>query len=164
MRRLLVLAALLLAQAAAAAADLRPLGRGDIARLLAERQGRPVAVAFWSVDCPHCKGTLRQLSAVAKANPRLDLLVISTDNLGERKTIAAMLAATGLGELDTWVFGDEAPERLRYEIDRRWGGEMPRTYLYDVDRKVTAFSGTVGDDALADWLARNGIGPGQRRR
>lgn len=164
MRRMLLILATLLLTQAAEAAELHPLGRGDVARLLAERQGRPVAVTLWSIDCPHCKGTLRQLAALAKANPRVDLLVISTDNLGERKTIGAMLAAAGLGERDTWVFGDEAPERLRFEVDRRWGGEMPRTYLHDVDRKVTAFSGTVGDDALADWLARNGIGPGQRRR
>lgn len=161
-RMLLILAALLLTQAAAIAAELRPLGRGDVARLLAERQGRPVAVALWSIDCPHCKGTLRQLAALSKANPRIDLLVISTDNLGERKTITAMLTAAGLGERDTWVFGDEAPERLRFEIDRRWGGEMPRTYLHDADRKVTAFSGNVGEGALADWLARNGIVNGQR--
>lgn len=163
-RKLLVLVAFLITQAAAGAAELHPLGRGDVARLLSERQGRPVALTLWSVDCPHCKGTLRQLAALAKANPRFELLVVNTDNLDERRTIAAMLAASGLGERTTWVFGDEAPERLRYEIDRRWGGEMPRTYLYDADRKVAAFSGPVSEDAIADWLARNGIETGRRGR
>lgn len=162
MKRWLAFAAFILAQAGATAAELHPLGRGDVARLLADRPGRPVVLTLWSIDCPHCKSTLRQLAALSKANPHFDLLVVSTDNPGERKKIAAMLAANGLGGRDTWVFGDEAPERLRYEIDRRWGGEMPRTYLYDADRKVTAISGTVGEEALADWLARNGIGAGRK--
>lgn len=164
MKNLLVVAALLLAQTAALCAELRPLDRGDVARLLSERRGRPVALTLWSIDCPHCKGTLRQLAALSKAHPRFDLLVINTDNPGERQTIGTMLAAVGLGDRDTWVFGNEAPERLRYEIDRRWGGEMPRTYLYDIDHKTsTAISGTIGEAALASWLDRNGIGSARER-
>lgn len=147
----------------AGAADLRPFGRGEMVRLLAERQGRPFALTLWSIDCPHCKGTLRQLAALAQAQPQLDLVVVNTDNLGEKKTIAAMLDATGLAQRDTWVFGDEAPERLRFEIDRRWGGEMPRTYLFDGDHKVVAFSGPVAAEALQQWLARN-PGDGIQRR
>lgn len=163
MRRWLAVCALLLASAAAVAADLKPFGRGEMARLLAERPARPFALALWSIDCPHCKGTLRQLAALAKANPRFDLVVVNTDNIGERKTIAAMLDACGLAERDTWVFGDEAPERLRYEIDRRWGGEMPRTYLFDGDHKATAFSGPVAEEALRQWLARNGAAVRERQ-
>lgn len=158
MTRLLVVLLFAVLTASAQGADLHPLGRGDIGRLLAERQGHPVALTLWSVDCPHCKGVLRQLAALTKRSPGVELIVVSTDNIGERKTIAAMLAANGLGERDTWVFGDEAPERLRFEIDRRWGGEMPRTYLFDADRKVVAFSGPVAEEAVSAWLARNSKG------
>lgn len=158
MRQLFVGLLLAVLAVVAQGADLRPIGRGDIGRLLAERQGHPVALTLWSIDCPHCKGTLRQLAALVKQNPGIDLIVVSTDNIGERKTIGAMLAATGLGERDTWVFGDEAPERLRFEIDKRWGGEMPRTYLFDADRKVVAFSGPLAEEAVTAWLARNGKG------
>lgn len=155
-RGLLSFVALLLLNAHAVAAELRPFVRGDMARLLAERDGRPFVMTLWSVDCPHCKGTLRQLSVLARKG--VDVVVVNTDNIGERNTIAAMLAATGMGRLDTWVFGDEAPERLRFEIDRRWGGEMPRTYLFDADHKTTAVSGTLSAQLLKQWQTRNPVG------
>ena len=37
----------------------------------------------------------------------------------------------GLGKVEQWVFADPMPERLRFEIDRRWYGELPRTHFYD---------------------------------
>lgn len=152
---LLAACALLLLAAGANAAELRPFGAGEMARVLAQRQGRPFVLTLWSIDCTHCKGTLRQLAALAQTHPRLDLVVVSTDSFGEQKTIAAMLGATGLAARDTWVFGDEAPERLRFEVDRRWGGEMPRTYLFEGDHRVSAFSGPVDAAALKQWVARN---------
>ncbi|MBI4986769.1 MAG: redoxin domain-containing protein [Rhodocyclales bacterium] len=161
MKRFLLLAGALLFAAWAGAAELRPFVPGDMARLLQERQGRPFVLTLWSLDCPHCKGTLRQLAALAKARPAVDLVVVSTDSLGDSQHVAALLAATGLAQRDTWVFGDAAPERLRFEIDRRWGGEMPRTYLFDRDHKSAAFSGAVAEAELQQWLARNfGAGRG----
>ncbi|MGE5466122.1 MAG: TlpA family protein disulfide reductase [Ignavibacteria bacterium] len=159
--RHLFAAALLLASVSLHAAELRLFGKGEMARVLAERQGRPFILTLWSTDCPHCKGTLRQLATLAKANPRLDLVVVSTDSADERATIAAMLAGVGLGDRDTWVFSG-SPERMRYEIDRRWGGEMPRTYLYDRDHHAEAFSGPVEDAALRQWLER-GVAGRERR-
>lgn len=146
---------LLLACAWAQAAELRPFGAGEMARQLADRPGRGFALTLWSTDCPHCKTTLRQLAALAKAHPGLDLIVVNTDSPDESKTIAAMLAAVGFGTRATWVFADAAPERLRYEIDRRWGGEMPRTYLFESDHQFAAFSGPVDPAALRQWFARS---------
>jgi hypothetical protein len=40
-----------------------------------------------------------------------------------------MLAQTGLATAENWTFGDGFIERLRYEIDPRWQGEIPRTVL-----------------------------------
>lgn len=163
-RMLLAFAVFGLLHGLAVAAQLQPLGRGDMARLLAERQGRPLALALWSVDCTHCKVTLRQLAKLAQTTPGFELLVVSTDAGGEQKALRAALAAVGLGGRNTWVFGDEAPERLRYEVDPRWGGELPRTYLYDGDGKVSAHSGPLAERTLADWLARNGLAIGKGRR
>lgn len=154
-KRLLAACALLLLATSVAAAELLPFGKGEMARQLKERQGRPFVLTLWSIDCPHCKDTLRQLAALAKIHPRLDLVVVSTDNLGEQKTIRAMLGATGLAARTTWVFGDDAPERLRFEIDRRWGGEMPRTYLFDGDHQATAYSGAVDAGVLRQWAGRH---------
>lgn len=153
MKKLLL--ALLMLCGLAEAAELQPFGRGEMARLLAAREGRAFVLTLWSVDCPHCGTTLRQLAALAKSEPRLDLVVVNTDGVGaDAGAIAAKLAAVGLGKRASWVF-DDAPERLRFEIDRRWGGEMPRTYLFERDHKVAAYSGRIDGKVLKQWLARN---------
>lgn len=152
MRRLLL--ALLLLCGLAQAAELRPFGRGEMARLLAAREGRAFVLTLWSVDCAHCGTTLRQLAALAKSEPGLDLVVINTDGGGDAGAINAKLAAVGLSERASWVFND-APERLRFEIDRRWGGEMPRTYVFERDHKAAAYSGNIDGEVLRQWLARN---------
>ncbi|MDD5249278.1 MAG: redoxin domain-containing protein [Rhodocyclaceae bacterium] len=146
---------LLFVGAWAQAAQLRPFGKGDMARLLAERQGHAFVLTLWSTDCPHCKTSLRQLAALAKTHPQLDLVVVNTDSADESQTIAAMLAAVGLGGRDIWVFAAAAPERLRFEIDRHWGGELPRTYLFESDHQFAAFSGPVDAGALQQWLVRH---------
>ena len=44
-----------------------------------------------------------------------------------------MLNETGLGAPENWTFGDGFVERLRYEIDPQWRGEIPRTILITRD-------------------------------
>ena len=39
----------------------------------------------------------------------------------------AMLEKAGLGTAENWLFGDGFVERLRFEIDPAWQGEIPRT-------------------------------------
>jgi thiol-disulfide isomerase/thioredoxin len=153
--RVLSACLLLLASICVQAAELRPFGRGDMARLLAEHQGRPFILTLWSTDCPHCKGTLHQLALWAKLHPAVDLVVVNTDGPYGSALIRTMLKAVGLGERDTWVFADASAERMRYEIDRRWGGEMPRTYLFDGNHQSAAFSGPIDPLALQQWAAPN---------
>lgn len=156
--RPLVATILLLASAWLHAAELRPFASGDMARLVAEHRGRPFIVTFWSTDCPHCKTTLRQLSAWAERHRNVDLAVVNTDGPEAAQSIGPMLSRVGLGARATWVFAD-TPERLRYEIDRRWGGELPRSYLFDGEAGREAFSGPVAADALQRLAAGGHGGP-----
>ncbi|MCE1244854.1 hypothetical protein [Oryzomicrobium sp.] len=160
MTRLLArFAALLLLGAAlpALAGALTPLQPGDYARIKSARSGKPFIVTLWGLDCPYCKGNLAMLGAAAKANRQLDLVVIATDTPDDAAALAPLLRQAGLGERRTWVFGDAAPERLRFEIDRQWHGEMPRTYLFDADHQATAVSGSLAAEDFHLWLRRNGL-------
>ncbi|QEL65476.1 hypothetical protein OTERR_20000 [Oryzomicrobium terrae] len=157
LRRFWLATLLTLTALPALAGTLTPLQAGDYARLKATRSGKPFVVTLWGVDCPYCKGNLAMLAAAAKSNRKLDLVVIATDTLAEADAIAPLLRQAGLAERRTWVFGDAAPERLRFEIDRQWRGEMPRTYLFDADHQVTAVSGALSEDELRQWQRRNGL-------
>lgn len=75
---------------------------------------------------------------------------ITTDPASDPALMQAVqhkLAASGLVS-QTWAFGAEAPEKLRYSIDRKWRGEMPRSYWYDGRGGVQAYSGVITDEVV----------------
>jgi hypothetical protein len=47
---------------------------------------------------------------------------------------------------------------MRYEVDRKWVGELPATLLVDRNGQARRLSGEVNFHQVDDWLAR------QRRR
>lgn len=65
------------------------------------------------------------------------------------------LSPLGLAGVDSWVFDDPIPERLRHAIDPSWYGELPRTYLYDARHQREAIVGVVGEQRLRAWLEKN---------
>ena len=151
-----LLAALALALAVGLAqAEVKPFEPGSLAKIRAAREGRPFILAFWSLDCAHCPKELQALGEFRKRNPGVDVVLVSTDTPDNAPLLAGFAAQQGLPAAEQWVFADPQPQRLRYEIDRRWWGELPRTYLYDSDHKAVAYSGMVAADALQQWLTRN---------
>ena len=55
----------------------------------------------------------------------------------------------GLGE--RWIFASDDPDRLYFSVDRKWHGELPRTYFYDGAGGVRGMSGQVDAAWLANW-------------
>lgn len=140
-----------------AQAEVRPFEVGSHAQIRTVREGRPFILSFWSIDCAHCPKELRTLGELKKRHPGIDIVLVSTDPLAETAMLANFAARQGLGQAEQWVFADPQPQKLRFEIDKRWWGELPRTYLFDADHKVVAFSGLMAEDALAGWVERNGL-------
>lgn len=52
-------------------------------------------------------------------------------------------AQADLGGSESWSFTDRFYERLRYEIDPAWAGELPRTVMIDGDGKATVLPGVA---------------------
>ena len=65
---------------------------------------------------------------------------------------AAMLAKTGLSEAENWIFDDLFTARLRFEIDPRWQGEIPRTMLIARDGEITIIEGVADPAQIRTWL------------
>lgn len=139
------------------AAPLKSLEPGDFEVLRLGLQGQPYIVSLWSLDCSHCRTDLQQISRFVRRHPAAKLLVINTDSQADESAIQAALAKSGLKRADLFVFGDAAPERLRFEIDRKWGGELPRNYLFDATGSVRGLSGPLSDAELAGWAQRNRV-------
>jgi thiol-disulfide isomerase/thioredoxin len=152
MRRLLLLG-LLLAAAPAPAAELHPFVRGSWQELRAAHHGRPLVVHLWGLTCAPCIGELPQWGRLAAERPDLELVLVAADQRGEDAApIAATLEKAGLAKAESWGFADRFAAKLRFEIDPRWHGELPRTLLIAGDGTVTPVTGVADLDAVRAWL------------
>lgn len=64
---------------------------------------------------------------------------------------------TNLG-VESWIFTDPFSERLAYEVDPQWGGELPFTLLIAGDGSVKSITGAVDFLKLRDWANREAQG------
>lgn len=150
MRRCLLL--LLLFALPALASDMRPFFAGSRAAIERAHAGKPYILAFWSVDCTYCAEDLQQLDALARRRPDIALVLVSTDSPDMQPQAATFLKRVlPATRAQRWIFAEEDVERLRFVVDRRWQGELPRSYFYDAAGQVRAMSGRLDPQWLAQW-------------
>ena len=159
MKRLLAAMFLLTSLAAAPAAEapfgMKPFVRGSWQEMLRSHAGRPTLVHFWGVTCGPCKIELPLLGQFMKDHSELDVVMISADLVPNLPGAArAMLEKAGLGAAENWLFADGFVERLRFEIDPAWQGEIPRTLLIARDGTVTTIEGSAEIPDLEKWSAQ----------
>lgn len=152
MRALLVFLVLWSITAQAETTDFKPFVRGSAKALAEARAGRPFILALWSVECVHCRAELAQLAELSQRYPKLDLVLVATDSLDARHEAAAILAQYPLARAERWIFADDFVERLRFEVDPRWHGELPRTYLHGPGKAVAVITGKLEPQRVAQWL------------
>lgn len=156
MRRLLILATLFFAAPSwAVETAVRPFVPGSLAGIVAARQGKPFVLAFWSISCTHCPAELKTLGEMKRRHPRLDIVLVAADTPEDSAQTAQLAKSYGLGNVEQWIFADPMPERLRFEIDRRWYGELPRTHFYDRAHRIEAVSGLIPESRLQQWIRDN---------
>ncbi len=154
--RLAILLALLLGLASLTGAEAAgPLSfeRGSWAKLRAAHAGEPTVVHLWGLTCGPCLVELPQWGKLQAERSDLKLVLIAADPLPqEPDRVAATLAKAGLGGSESWSFTDRFYERLRYEIDPAWAGELPRTVMIDADGKTTVLPGVADLAQVRAWL------------
>lgn len=150
----LLFALLVPAPAQDSATQLKPFGRGSWQELTKAHLGRPTIVHFWGVTCGPCKVELPQLGAFMKENPDIDMVTISADFVPDLPAATrAMLQRSGLALAENWMF-DGFADRLRFEIDPTWQGDIPRTLLITREGEMTTIEGSAEIADLAQWSAR----------
>lgn len=155
---ILLLASLAAAPAAEAPSELKPFVRGSWQQMLRAHAGRPMLVHFWGVTCGPCKVELPLLGKFMKDHPELDVVMISADLVPNLPGAArAMLEKAGLSTAENWLFSDGFVERLRFEIDPAWQGEIPRTMLIARDGTVTTIEGSAEMSDLEKWLLQQRV-------
>lgn len=153
MRYLAGVALLCIAQLSVAE-GIKPFVSGSMAQIKATQQQRPMIVSFWSIDCPPCYKELRLWRELSRRHPQLNLVLVSTDAAESRAEVRQVLQEQGVTHLQSWQFADGNAQRLRYEIDTGWYGELPRNYFYAPGSEPLALSGVVDSNKVEQWLAQ----------
>lgn len=154
--RLSLLLSLLLGVASlvtAQAADPQSFERGSWARLRAAHAGQPTVIHFWGLTCGPCLVELPDWGKLQAERPDLRLVLIAADPLPQDpERLSATLSRAGLGKSESWSFTDRFYERLRYEIDPAWAGELPRTVMIDREGEITSLPGVADLAKVRAWL------------
>jgi thiol-disulfide isomerase/thioredoxin len=139
--------------ATAQASEPIPFQRGSWAKLAAAHAGRPTVVHFWGLTCAPCIVELPQWGKLRAERPDLRLVLVSADPVPQPvEQVTAALQRAGLGTAESWAFTDRFNERLRFEIDPAWSGELPRTVLVAADGTATVLPGVADLSKVRAWL------------
>jgi thiol-disulfide isomerase/thioredoxin len=124
---------------------------GSYQQLLKDNTGKPFMLAIWSITCPSCIKDMAVLSAVHKAHPDVKVIMLSTDELTDAPDAQKILEKNQLAEVENWIYAEENMQKLQFEIDPKWYGELPRTYFFDKTHQREGISGVL---SKADYEAR----------
>lgn len=153
---LTLLATLACAAAPAAALEFKPYGRGVFAKLRETHVGRPFVAHFWSVTCPPCVAELPEWAKIVAQKQGLDVVFVNADQSGDQPRAAARLEKAGLAALIHYGFADDFADRLYFEVDPSWRGELPYTALVDAEGQLVTVTGTLDDPLIVEWLGKIG--------
>lgn len=142
MKRLLLAFALL--PCLATAAPLQPLAAADVPALLQPPTHGERVIALWALDCAYCEANLDALAALQQAHPHeIELVVVATDSIEQRKAIEARLHAMKMDVHPTRAYAEASPEHLNFLLDPDWGGETPRVLVIRADGSRLGISGAL---------------------
>jgi hypothetical protein len=131
--------------AANAASAIQPFEPDSMARIVASQKGKPFVLIVWSLDCVYCQASFATLVQEKRKRKNLNIVTLATDSLTDSPSLARMRNKLKTGGMvsNAWAFGSAPPEQLRYAIDPKWHGELPRSYWFNVRGEKVAYSGVI---------------------
>ena len=130
-----------------------PFQRGSWAKLSAAHAGQPTIIHFWGLTCAPCIVELPKWGRLLAERPDLRLVLVAADPAPQSaEQVSGALERAGLGATESWSFTDRFYERLRYEIDPAWSGELPRTLLVAADGTNIILPGVADLSKVRAWL------------
>jgi len=131
----------------------KPFVKGSFSEIQQQHTGKPYLVVFWGQDCAYCMKELAMLGELLEAHPSVSIVTVATDPFLDSAFVLDKMSGFGLLQAQNWVFADEYPETLYFDVEKRWRGELPLTYLSD-GRQLIRHSGMLKDVDMSAWLAK----------
>ncbi len=80
--------------------------------------------------------------------------MLAIDDTSAADRAKSILTENQLNQVDNWIFAEANPQKLRYEIDPQWYGEVPRTYFLDKNHQRVGISGSVSRETLENMFKK----------
>lgn len=134
----------------------RPFVGGTWADLLKDHRGRAVIVHFWGLTCGPCRTEMPEWGRLRMEQSGAAIVFVHAERPPARMALVEdFLSKSGLSGAVSWHFAERFLDKLRFEIDREWQGEMPMTLLIDAQGEVRRLVGAVDFDEIRRWIADN---------
>lgn len=137
------------------AATLQGFNANSLASIAQANHGKPYVLLFWSMDCPYCIDEMKAMKAALTGRQALKIITVCVDESESSVVLNKVLDQANIPLDDRWQFAEDDSERLRYTIDATWQGELPRSYFYDREHRVKAWSGKPSVGWFSDWIKTN---------
>lgn len=127
--------------------------KGSFTKIQQQNQGAPYLVLFWSEQCAYCMKELEDLGRLPNdQKSAFKLVTVSTDPFMDKAFIRQKLASFNLPDAEAWVFSSHHAETLYFDVDKRWRGELPLTFLFDSQNNKIKKMGALKPEDLTVWL------------
>lgn len=125
---------------------------GSYSQILEQRKNKSFILILWSLDCPSCYKELEMLGKFKEEHSEIDMVLVSTDINATQDELQIVLKKYKLDKVESWVFSGDSEERLRFEIDSRWYGDLPRSYFFKKTDEKQLVSGIIIKEKLLAWM------------
>ncbi len=126
---------------------------GSYQQLLKQHQNKPLMLTIWSTTCTSCMEKMPVLQALKNSWQDINIVMLAVDDLSNKIQVQAVLSEHGLADGDNWILADQNAQRVRYEIDPNWFGELPRTYFLNSEHEREGISGALSYDEYQSIFA-----------
>lgn len=148
---LIILLAALTGPVQAEQPALKPFATGSYQQILAGNANQPFMLVVWSTTCSSCLKDMPLLGRIHKERPELKMIMLAADDISETAQIQSILEKNQLSGIENWVYADGNTQKLQFEIDPKWYGELPRTYFFNKAHQREGVSGILSKE---DYEAR----------
>jgi thiol-disulfide isomerase/thioredoxin len=125
--------------------DLKPFEAGSYQKILENNANKPFLFIIWSITCSSCLKEMPLIGAIHQKNPQLKIIMLAADDISEVDQIQAILKKNSLSNVESWSYASENTQKLQFEIDPKWYGELPRTYFFDKKHQRDGMSGVLSE-------------------
>ncbi len=112
-------------------------------QILNDYKDQPLILVLWSVTCSACLAEMELIQQIHQQNPKLNIIMLSVDGPEFHQEMEQIIKQDKLTTVEQWGFAEDNSPALRYAIDSRWYGELPRTYFFDKQHNKTGISGVL---------------------